>query len=119
MVGTGLILHLDSLRIHSPEQLSSGPGYKGNVLKAPSAKIGKDCLIGPDVCIGEDCEIGDGVRLDHCVVMKGVVIKNYAKCAGSIIGWQSKVGRWGRVENSSVLGEDVIIKVREVSITET
>lgn len=83
---------------------------------AKSAKVGKDCMIGPDVCIGEDCEIGDGVRLNHCVVMKGVIIKNYAKCSGSIIGWKSQVGRWGRVENSSVMGEDVQIKVREARV---
>lgn len=27
--------------------------------------------------------------------------------SGSILGWDSVIGRWGRVENMSVLGEDV------------
>lgn len=107
---TGLTLHLDSLRIHSSSQLAEGADIKGNVLLDPSAKIGKDCVLGPDVCIGEGCEIGDGVRLNHCVVMNGVVIKNFAKCSNSIIGWRSKVGKWGRVENNCVMGENVEIK---------
>lgn len=29
---------------------------------------------------------------------------------GSIIGWHSKVGQWARVENMSVLGEDVTVR---------
>lgn len=112
----GLTLHLESLSIRSPDELSTGPEFKGNVLLDPSVKIGKNCLIGPDVCIGENCEIGDGVRLDHCVVMNGAVIKNYAKCSGSIVGWRSKVGRWGRLENSTVMGENVVIKVQYCSV---
>ncbi len=30
----------------------------------------------------------------------------------SIIGWDSKVGSWSRLENCCVLGEDVTCKVR-------
>jgi mannose-1-phosphate guanylyltransferase len=45
----------------------------------PSAKIGSGCLIGPDVSIGAGCKIGNGVRLSHCVIMRGVSIKDHSK----------------------------------------
>ena len=32
--------------------------------------------------------------------------------ADSIIGWGSSVGRWARIDNKSVIGEDVHVKVR-------
>ncbi len=82
----------------------------GNVLVAGSAKIGAGCVIGPDVSIGEGCIIGDGVRLSNCVVMRGVEIGDHAKVDRCIVGWESKVGRWCRLENNCVLGEDVAVK---------
>lgn len=107
---TGLHLHLTSLRLHRPKELSSGTTFKGNVLIDPSAKIGRDCMIGPDVCIGPDCQIGDGVRLCNCVIMKGVKVENYALCLDSIIGWESSIGKWSRVENGTVMGKDVSVR---------
>ena len=106
---TGLHLHLNSLRIHHPQELCCGTGFRGNVLKDATAKIGENCEIGPDVCIGEGCVIGNGVRLRNCVVMKGVRVGNYTVCLNSIIGWQSSIGDWARVENGSVMGKDVAI----------
>lgn len=103
----GLHLHLDSLRIHRPESLAAGSHIKGNVLIDTSAKIGTGCLIGPDVSIGSNVVIGNGVRLSSCVVMRGVSIKDHTKVDNSIIGWESKIGSWSRVENNCVLGEDV------------
>ncbi|CAD7698612.1 unnamed protein product [Ostreobium quekettii] len=106
----GLSLHLESMNIHSHDSLASGPQFVGNVLMHPSAKIGEDCLIGPDVAIGEDCEIGDGVRLSTCVLMRGVKVKKYAKVVNSIVGWHSRIGAWSRVENKTILGENVGVK---------
>ena len=31
--------------------------------------------------------------------------------ADSIIGWGSSVGKWARIDNKSVIGEDVHVKV--------
>lgn len=103
----GLKLHLDSLRIHHPENLASSPYIKGNVLIDASATIGQGCSIGPDVSIGKGCVIGDGVRLSSCVIMRGVSVMNHTKIDSSIVGWESKIGTWSRLENNCVLGEDV------------
>ncbi|KAJ6362972.1 hypothetical protein OIU78_003211 [Salix suchowensis] len=104
---TGLRLYLDSLRKMSSPKLATGPHIVGNVLVDESAVIGEGCLIGPDVAIGPGCIIDSGVRLSRCTVMRGVRIKKHACISSSIIGWHSTVGRWARVENMTILGEDV------------
>lgn len=76
---SGLTLHLDSLNIKQPAALYQQPGVVGNVLVAPTAKIGADCKLGPDVSIGEGCVIGDGVRLSNCVIMRGVTVGHHTK----------------------------------------
>lgn len=104
---TGLRLYLSSLRKKSPSKLASGPHIVGNVLLHASAVVGEGCLIGPDVAVGEGCVVEPGVRLSRCTVMRGVRIKKHACVSGSIIGWHSTVGQWARVENMTILGEDV------------
>ncbi|RVW49325.1 Mannose-1-phosphate guanylyltransferase 1 [Vitis vinifera] len=104
---TGLRLYLDSLRKKSSSKLASGAHIVGNVLVDESAKIGEGCLIGPDVAIGPGCVVEAGVRLSRCTVMRGVRIKKHACISSSIIGWHSTVGQWARVENMTILGEDV------------
>ena len=103
---TGLGLHLGSLRRKGGAELTEGPGIEGNVLIDPSAKIGTGCKIGPNVAIGKDCVIGDGVRIRDAVLLHRVTIKDHARVADSIVGWESSVGKWARVENKAVIGED-------------
>jgi len=43
---------------------------------------------------------------------RGAQVKNFARVADSIIGWGSSIGRWARIDNKSVIGEDVHIKAR-------
>jgi mannose-1-phosphate guanylyltransferase len=108
---SGTCLYLSSLAKKSPKSLVSDESYVygGNVLIDPSAKIGKNCRIGPNVTIGPDCVIGDGVRLQRCVVLQGSKVKDHAWVKSTIIGWRSTVGRWARLENVTVLGDDVTI----------
>eukprot|EP00894_Picocystis_sp_ML_P005165 jgi/Pico_ML_1/55682/g1337.t1 len=93
-----------------PRSLASAPYIVGNVVIDKSARIGENCIIGPDVSIGPNVVVDDGVRLKHCTIMRGVHIKSYACVSGSIIGWDSVIGRWVRMENMTVLGEDVHCK---------
>ncbi|KAL3681025.1 hypothetical protein R1sor_023981 [Riccia sorocarpa] len=104
---TGLRLYLDSQRRRNPGSLATGSHVVGNVVVDETAQIGEGCLIGPDVAIGQGCIIESGVRLSRCTVMRGVRIKKHACVSGSIIGWHSTIGQWARVENMTVLGEDV------------
>jgi len=106
----GQRLHLASLRQRKPELLSSGPEFIGNVLVDKSASIGSKCRIGPDVVIGPGCVIDDGVRLSKCTLLPGVKVKSHSWISLTIVGWNSTIGEWVRIENNSVFGEDVTIK---------
>jgi len=101
----GTSLYLAHLRAHRPGLLAEDAS--GNVIVDPSASIGKGCKIGPDVVIGAGCVVEDGVRLARCTLLEGCRVCAHAVVLDSILGWQSTVGRWSRVEGVSVLGEDV------------
>jgi mannose-1-phosphate guanylyltransferase len=107
---SGSTLYLESQNIKGTGILASDSFVKGNVLIHPSAKIGDGCKIGPNVVIGPNVHIGSGVRLHNCVIMAGAIIKDCAWVRRSIVGWYSSVGRWARLDNVTVLGEDVHVK---------
>ncbi|ORY61194.1 mannose-1-phosphate guanyltransferase [Pseudomassariella vexata] len=109
---TGTCLYLSSLAKNSPKQLASPSEsfvHGGNVMIDPSAKIGKNCRIGPNVVIGKGVVIGDGVRLQRCTLLPGSKVKDHAWVKSTIVGWNSSVGKWARLENVTVLGDDVTI----------
>eukprot|EP01104_Vermistella_antarctica_P003288 TRINITY_DN1345_c0_g1_i1.p1 TRINITY_DN1345_c0_g1~~TRINITY_DN1345_c0_g1_i1.p1 ORF type:complete len:362 (-),score=128.45 TRINITY_DN1345_c0_g1_i1:741-1826(-) len=107
---TGIGLFLSHQKKVNPKSLASGPGIVGPVLVDPTAKIGKDCVIGPNVSIGPGVIIEDGVRLRDVAVLKGATIRSNTWLNKTIVGWQSSVGRWVRMENVTVLGQDVHVK---------
>jgi len=105
----GMGLYLNSVKNKAPDTLKSGPGIIPPVLVDPSATIGDGCLIGPNVTIGPNCVVHEGVRLMNAALLKDTVVGTNSWVKSSIIGWQSSVGKWVRMENTSVLGEDVHI----------
>jgi len=105
----GMGLYLNSVKNKAPDTLRSGPGIIPPVLVDPSATIGDGCLIGPNVTIGPNCVVHEGVRLMNAALLKDTVVGTNSWVKSSIIGWQSSVGKWVRMENTSVLGEDVHI----------
>jgi len=96
--------HPDMLLQPSPEYTVIQP-----VLSDPTAKIGAGCVIGPNVCIGSGCIVGEGARLNNTTLLDGAIVKQHAWVHSSIIGWKSIVGRWVRMENTSVLGLGVVV----------
>merc|ERR1711874_302345 len=102
-------LYLGSLSKKDSPALASGPVIVGNVIVDPSAKIGDNCRIGPNVTIGPDVVIEDGVCIKRTTVLKGAHIKEHSWLNSCIVGWRCSVGRWVRMENVTVLGEDVTV----------
>lgn len=96
-----LLAHLK--RTH-PEQLAktgdgkTGPIIVGDVLIHPTAQIDPTSKIGPNVSIGARVKIGPGVRIQHAIVLDNAEIKARACVMYSIIGWNSVVGSWARLE---------------------
>ena len=109
---SGTCLYLSSLAKKGSKKLVA-PGtpyvYGGNVMVDPTAKIGKNCRIGPNVTIGPNVVVGDGVRLQRCVLLANSKVKDHAWVKSTIVGWNSTIGKWARLENVSVLGDDVTI----------
>jgi mannose-1-phosphate guanylyltransferase len=108
----GTCLYLSSLAKKGSKLLVSHSEpfvHGGNVMIDPTAKIGKNCKIGPNVTIGPNVVIGDGCRLQRCVLLQNSKVKEHAWIKSTIVGWNSTVGRWARLENVTVLGDDVSI----------
>jgi len=105
----GTTLYLEHLAEKHPELLAKGEGYSGPVLVDKSAVIGKGVLLGPNVVIGPNCIVEDGVRLRNTVILEGVKVGANAWVNQSILGWKSVVGKWARIQNVTVLGQDVTV----------
>lgn len=51
-----------------------------------------------------------GACIKRSTILEGAIIKSHAWLDSCIVGWRSTVGRWVRMEGTTVLGEDVIVK---------
>ncbi|KAL7674768.1 hypothetical protein ACOME3_001043 [Neoechinorhynchus agilis] len=111
----GCALYLSHVSTIQPEFLKDPSKnkkfcIKGHVYMDESVECGEGSLIGPNVVIDKNVKIGAGVRLRDCAVLAGARINSHSWISNSIIGWNCRIGRWTRIENVSVLGEDVKIK---------
>ncbi|AMD18507.1 HBL395Wp [Eremothecium sinecaudum] len=106
----GSALYLNSLAKRNSTLLAKGDNIVGNVIADPSATISPTAKVGPDVVIGPNCTIGDGVRITGSVVLSNSTIKDHSLVKSTIVGWNSTIGKWCRLEGVSVLGDDVEVK---------
>lgn len=65
----------------------------------PSAKIGKD------VVIGSHCRIGENASLKNCLLLNHVRVENDAALENCIIGNHSLIGRHSQILRAQVLGD--------------
>jgi len=66
----------------------------------PTANVDPTAKIGPNVSIGPRATIGAGARVKESIVLEDSEIRHDACVMYSIIGWNSKVGAWARVEGT-------------------
>jgi len=66
----------------------------------PSATVDPTAKLGPNVSIGAKAIIGAGARVKESIVLEDAEIKHDACVLYSIIGWNSRVGAWARVEGT-------------------
>ena len=104
----GQRLHLGAME-KDDERLARGDHIRGKCIVDPSAEIGDNCIIGPDVVVGPSCVLRDGVRLMNCTIMAGTTVGRHSFVRKSIIGWQSHIGEWCRIDDMTVTGEDVTV----------
>lgn len=84
-----------------PDRLAQKGGTLiGDVYIHSSAKIHPSATIGPNVSIGKNVIIGKGVRVKESIVLDGATLQDHSCILYSIIGWNSIVGEWSRVEGT-------------------
>lgn len=107
----------------STELTKSSANIIAPVFIHPTAEVDPSAKLGPNVSIGPRAVIGAGVRIKESIVLEDAEIKHDACILYSIIGWNSDVGAWARVEgtptpatshNTSVVKNGV--KVQSITI---
>ena len=66
----------------------------------PTARVDPTAKLGPNVSIGPKAIVGPGVRIKESIVLEEAEIKHDACILYAIIGWNSRIGAWARVEGS-------------------
>jgi len=66
----------------------------------PSATVDPTAKLGPNVSVGPRAVIGAGVRIKESIVLEDAEIRHDACVLYSIIGWNSRVGAWARIEGT-------------------
>uniref|UniRef100_A0A8D0BVX3 GDP-mannose pyrophosphorylase A n=1 Tax=Salvator merianae TaxID=96440 RepID=A0A8D0BVX3_SALMN len=87
-----------------PERLAQnqpgGPTIRGNVYIHPTASVDVSAVLGPNVSIGKGVTIGAGVRIRESIILHGASLQDHTCVLNSIVGWDSTIGRWARVEGT-------------------
>ena len=84
----------------STQLAPAGPNIIQPVFIHPSAHVDPTAKLGPNVSIGPRATVGAGARIKESIVLEDAEIKHDACVLYSIIGWNSRVGAWSRVEGS-------------------
>lgn len=92
---------LEFLKRNNPERFS-GCTIIDNVFIHHSAQIDPTAVLGPNVSIGKGVVIKAGVRIRESIVLDNSIIEDHTLVIHSIIGRNSKVGMWSRIEGSAV-----------------
>lgn len=66
----------------------------------PTADVDPTAKLGPNVSVGARATIQAGVRIKESIVLDDAEIRHDACVLYSIIGWNSRVGAWARVEGT-------------------
>lgn len=80
---------------------NSGCEIVGEVIIDPNAEVDPTAKLGPGVYIAAGAKIGPGVRVKNSIILEGVDIRPFAYVSYSIIGWNSTIGSWSRIEGTN------------------
>lgn len=66
----------------------------------PTATVDPTAKLGPNVSIGPRVTIGPGVRIKEAIILEDSEIRHDACILNAIVGWNSRIGAWSRIEGS-------------------
>uniref|UniRef100_A0A8C4PX38 GDP-mannose pyrophosphorylase Ab n=1 Tax=Eptatretus burgeri TaxID=7764 RepID=A0A8C4PX38_EPTBU len=97
-------LYLNSYHDTHPERLATNgenkPRIVGNVYIHLTATVDPTALLGPNVTVGPNVIVGPGVRIKESIILQGSYLQDNCCILNAIVGWNSTVGRWARVEGT-------------------
>jgi NDP-sugar pyrophosphorylase family protein len=93
------VIKPDSIEIDATAVISGPCNFGENV------KIGADSRIGPNVSLANDVQIGKGCRIENSIIFAGAVIEDYSSVKNAILGENSVLERWVKVESGSLIGD--------------
>ncbi|EPZ36100.1 Nucleotidyl transferase domain-containing protein [Rozella allomycis CSF55] len=97
-------MYLQSYMITCPDlvtkHVESGAEIISPVYIHPSASIHGTAKIGPNVSIGANAVVGRGVRVAESIILENVTLKENSCILNSIVGMDTNVGEWARVEGT-------------------
>lgn len=125
-------LYLAQFQKTSPKLLSQpskagsgGPTIISPVYIHPTAEVDETAKIGPNVSVGPAVRISAGARVKDAILMEGAFLDKHACVQNAIVGMNSKIGQWGRVDGEpardgkkldiTILASDVTV-ARETNI---
>ena len=82
-----------------PDDLVEGQ-VLGHCFIHPTAEIHPTAMLGPNVSIGAYVKIHEGVRIVNSIVLEDAEVQGHSVIINSMVGWNSKVGPWCRVEGT-------------------
>ncbi|XP_060684169.1 mannose-1-phosphate guanyltransferase alpha-A [Hemiscyllium ocellatum] len=97
-------LYLNQYQKTRPDRLAKNtpgsPRILGNVYIHPTATIDPTAVLGPNVTISTGVTIGAGVRIRESIILHGASLQDHSCVLNCIVGWDSSVGKWSRVEGT-------------------
>jgi NDP-sugar pyrophosphorylase family protein len=72
--------------------------------------VGAHSVIGPNTSISDHVHIGEGCRIENSIIFPGATIGDYSSVRNAIIGENSTLERWVKVESGALIGDYVTIE---------
>jgi len=72
-----------------------------------NVQIAEESFIGPFAIIEDDVKVGKLARIKKSLIQIGTFIEQAAYISGSIIGERCHIGKWARIDEEVVIGDEV------------
>jgi mannose-1-phosphate guanylyltransferase len=82
-----------------------------------NVNVGENSVIGPFTSLGINVQIGKGCRITSSIIFPGAIIGDYTSISNAIIGENTIIDKWVKIESGSLIGDYTMIE-EGVTITE-
>lgn len=103
--------------LHKLPEIIRKEQIMGNVFIHQDADVHHSAIIGPNVTIGSKAKIHAGCRIANSIILEGVEIQAHTICLFSLVGWNSKIGPWCRLEGSMTTNANTANEGRRFDVT--